>query len=68
MKQPHTETAVTHTDGEQDTGNHRANGAPEKPPGGTRSGAGNVEKAADLDKAASRDRGVNDSSSVNGQT
>jgi hypothetical protein len=50
MKQEHTEAGVEHTDGQQDTGNHKAPDAPEKggadKRGGTRAGAENVEKAA----------------------
>ena len=48
MKQPHTEESIEHTDGEQDTGNHKKPDA--KDPGGadrlggTRAGAENVEK------------------------
>ncbi len=50
MKQEHTEAGVEHTDGQQDTGNHKAPDAHEKggadKRGGTRAGAENVEKAA----------------------
>jgi hypothetical protein len=50
MKQPHTEANIEHTDGQQDTGNHKkpgtagAGGADRL--GGTRTGAENVEQAA----------------------
>jgi hypothetical protein len=46
MKQPHTESKVEHTDGEQNTGNHKVPGAAGKVDeiGGTRAGAENVEK------------------------
>lgn len=47
MKQPHTEDSVEHTDGEQNTGNHKTPGAPDARGadrfGGTRAGAENVE-------------------------
>ncbi|HUD50763.1 hypothetical protein [Parvibaculum sp.] len=50
MKQPHTEETVKHTDGEQNTGNHKKPGAPDAKGadrfGGTRAGAGNVEPDA----------------------
>ncbi len=57
MKQDHTEDSIDHTDGQQNTGNHKrpqapdANGADKL--GGTRAGAENVESAAD---AAAADR------------
>ncbi len=71
MKQPHTETAVDHTDGEQDTGNHRAPNATPPTPGGTRIGAENVEPIADgstAADAAALDDDLDDSLSVNGPT
>ena len=47
MQQPHTEETIEHTEGEQDTGNHKR---PQEPDtggadrhGGTRDGAENVE-------------------------
>jgi hypothetical protein len=46
MKQPHTETAIEHTDGQQNTGNHpkpQAEGGADRL-GGTRAGAENVEE------------------------
>ena len=50
MKQPHTEESIDHTDGQQDTGNHKKPGAPDAGGadrfGGTRAGAENVEDAA----------------------
>lgn len=52
MKQPHTEQAVSHTDDQQNTGNHKkpsacdAGGADRF--GGTRTGAENVEPAVIL--------------------
>lgn len=49
MKQPHTESTVQHTDGQQNTGNHKKPGSPDAGGadkfGGTRAGAENVEKA-----------------------
>ena len=48
MKQPHTEQSIDHTDGQQNTGNHKvpnaedAGGADKF--GGTRAGAENVEQ------------------------
>jgi hypothetical protein len=45
MKQPHTEQNVEHTDGEQNTGNHKKPDAPKVDQiSGTRAGAENVEK------------------------
>ena len=48
MEQPHTEQSVEHTDGQQNTGNHKKPGTPDKAGadkfGGTRTGAENVEK------------------------
>ena len=47
MKQDHTEESILHTDGEQNTGNHKVPQAPDAKGvdtvGGTRSGAENVE-------------------------
>ena len=47
MKQPHTEESIDHTDGQQDTGNHKKPDAPDAggadKVGGTRAGAENVE-------------------------
>ncbi len=77
MKQPHSEDALDHTDGQQDTGNHVAPGAPHHSPGGTRPGAENVEQAApvtniekgtDVDKLAPLEENLDDSLSVNGPT
>ncbi len=52
MQQPHTEETIEHTDGQQNTGNHKKPGAPDKGGadkfGGTRSGAENVEHAPDV--------------------
>lgn len=46
MKQPHTEQGVSHTEDQQNTGNHKKPGAPDKGGadrfGGTRSGAENI--------------------------
>lgn len=50
MQQPHTEANIEHTDGQQDTGNHKkpgtegAGGADRL--GGTRAGAENVERVS----------------------
>ena len=48
MQQPHTEETIEHTDGQQDTGNHKKPGAPDSHGadkfGGTRAGAENVEE------------------------
>ena len=75
MKQPHTEDALDHTDGQQDTGNHVAPGTPHHSPGGTRPGAENVEQAqpvtniekgTDVDKVAGLDEELDESVSVNG--
>lgn len=75
MKQPHSEDALKHTDGQQDTGNHRADGMPGKTPGGSRVGAENVEpvktnieSGTDVDKVASLDDALDNSVSVNGPT
>ena len=50
MKQPHTEQSIEHTDGQQNTGNHKQPGAPDAGGadrlGGTRAGAENVESGA----------------------
>ena len=47
MEQKHTEQTIEHTDGQQDTGNHKKPGSPDKGGadrlGGTRAGAENVE-------------------------
>ena len=47
MKQPHTEESIDHTDGQQDTGNHKKPGEPDAggadKRGGTRAGAENLE-------------------------
>jgi len=47
VKTPHTETAIDHTDGQQNTGNHKKPGTPDEKGaerfGGTRAGAENVE-------------------------
>ena len=47
MKQPHTEESIDHTDGQQDTGNHKKPGQPDSggadKVGGTRAGAENLE-------------------------
>jgi len=47
MQQPHTEETIEHTDGQQDTGNHKKPGAPDAggadKVGGTRAGAENLE-------------------------
>ena len=75
MKQPHSEDALDHTDGEQDTGNHVAPGAPHHVPGGQRPGAENVEQpvtnietGTDVDKLADLEENLDDSVSVNGPT
>jgi len=51
MKQPHTEEIIDHTEGQQNTGNHKVPGAPDAGGadklGGTRVGAENVEGAKD---------------------
>ena len=47
VKQPHTEESIEHTDGQQDTGNHKKPGEPDTggadKVGGTRAGAENLE-------------------------
>ena len=75
MKQPHTEGAIDHTEGQQDTGNHPAAGTTGKVPGGTRAGADNVEPPATniergtgVDKLAGLEEQLDDSVSVNGPT
>ena len=54
MKQPHTEQTVEHTETQQNTGNHKKPGAPDKHGadrfGGTRTGAENIEKRPDTDR------------------
>ena len=61
MKQPHTEQSVEHTEGEQNTGNHKKPGSPESGGadrlGGTRAGAENVEHA-NLGSRDSREESV----------
>lgn len=48
MQQKHTEETVEHSEGQQDTGNHKQKGAPDSKGadrfGGTRAGADNVER------------------------
>ncbi len=75
MKQPHSEDALDHTDGQQDTGNHVAPGTQPHTPGGQRQGAENVEqpvtnieKGTDVDKVADLEENLDDSVSVNGPT
>ena len=69
MKQPHTEGAVDHTDGEQDTGNHHAPNAKPPTPGGTRIGVENVEAdVAPQDSDTGGKSTLDDSVSVNGPT
>jgi hypothetical protein len=50
VKQPHTEQSIEHTDGQQNTGNHKKSGAQDAGGadrlGGTRAGAENVEGGA----------------------
>ncbi len=47
MQQPHTEKSIEHSDGEQNTGNHKKPGSKDAEGadrfGGTRAGADNVE-------------------------
>lgn len=47
MQQKHSEESIEHTDGQQDTGNHKKPGMPDSGGadkfGGTRAGAENVE-------------------------
>ena len=47
MKQPHPEKSIDHTEGQQNTGNHKKPGTPSADGadkfGGTRAGADNVE-------------------------
>ena len=84
MDDIHEELGVQHTDGQQNTGNHKQPDAPENAGadkfGGTRTGAGNVEpphteqavtnieKGTDVDKVADREEQLDDSVSVNGPT
>ena len=53
MKQPHTEQSIEHTEGQQNTGNHKKPGAPDAGgadrTGGTRAGAENVEGSPSRD-------------------
>ncbi len=63
MQQPHTEETIDHTDGQQNTGNHKKPGAADQGGadrfGGTRSGAENVEPATGAgDKEPSPDTGT----------
>ena len=62
MKQPHTEESIEHTDGEQDTGNHKVPGQPDTGGadqfGGTRAGAENFEGTAKGDAADSIESGT----------
>ncbi len=48
MEQKHTEQTIEHTDGQQNTGNHKVPGAPDAGGadrfGGTRTGAENLEE------------------------
>ena len=59
MKQKHTEGAIDHTDGEQNTGNHKvddtasAKGADRF--GGTRAGAQNIESSDKHPEGANQD-------------
>lgn len=50
VKQDHTEESIVHTDGQQNTGNHKESSEPDAAGadkfGGTRAGASNVEPAA----------------------
>lgn len=67
MKQDHTEETIVHTDGQQNTGNHKQPGAPDSggadKVGGTRAGAENVEpsgttsvqKGPDVERAQALD-------------
>ncbi len=47
MQQPHTEKSIEHSEGQQETGNHKKPGAPDSKGadrfGGSRAGAENVE-------------------------
>lgn len=53
MQQPHTEETIEHTEGQQNTGNHKKPGTPDQGGadkfGGTRKGAENVEHAPGTD-------------------
>ncbi len=68
MQQPHTETSIEHTDGQQDTGNHKkphaedAGGADRF--GGTRTGAENVEDSVN---PANSGPGKNSTTSAEGK-
>ncbi len=68
MKQPHTEPDIKHTDGQQDTGNHKRPGTEGVGGadrfGGTRAGAENVERTSS-DKAELVETGA-DVSKVSG--
>lgn len=69
MKQDHTEETIDHTEGQQNTGNHKVPGAPDHKgadtKGGTRAGAQNVEPTGtvsvqsgpDVERAAPPDSG-----------
>ena len=58
MEQKHTEQTIEHTDGQQNTGNHKKPGAPDAGGadafGGTRKGAENVEKVGPAKDGPSR--------------
>ena len=79
MDDIHFETTIEHTDGEQNTGNHKKPGAPDTGGadrfGGTREGAENIEqpvtnieKGTDVDRVADLEDQFDDSISVNGPT
>jgi hypothetical protein len=57
MKQPHTEETITHTAGEQDTGNHKVPDAPDAKGadrfGGSRAGSENVESSSQVESDSS---------------
>jgi hypothetical protein len=76
---PNAETAIQNEMAQQDTGNHKAPGAPDDEGadkfGGTRKGAENVEqpgkvtnieKATDVDRVVGLDETLDESLSVNG--
>ena len=69
MKQSHTEAGIRHTDGQQNTGNHKKPGSPgaggADRHGGTRHGAENVE-SADRDSKAESVETATDVSKVSG--
>jgi hypothetical protein len=69
MEQKHTEQNVQHSDGQQDTGNHKVPGTPESHGadrfGGTRKGAENVEGVNRDQKSESVETGT-DVSKVSG--